>query len=128
MISSRRSENSKAFTLGQIIAEANKDNKDFANWLQDRKNLRAIPHRFEQVGYTAVRNTDAKSGRWRVDRVKFGPVTTPKGGKVMRAVDIVTEKQMIYAASTLSVREQLRVRRRPARRGNEKGQGDRGSG
>jgi hypothetical protein len=30
-------------------------------WLEDRKNRRSIPHRFEKAGYTAFRNSAAKS-------------------------------------------------------------------
>jgi hypothetical protein len=36
----------------------------FLDWLRDRKNCRAIPHRLEKCGYVAVRNPDAKDGRW----------------------------------------------------------------
>jgi hypothetical protein len=39
---------------------------DFYNWLTDRKNRRAIPHRFEAVGYAAHRNPDTKDGLWKV--------------------------------------------------------------
>ena len=34
------------------------------DWLDDPKNRRAIPHRFEAIGYTAVRHPDAKDGYW----------------------------------------------------------------
>jgi hypothetical protein len=33
-------------------------------WLNDRKNRRGIPHRFERCGYMPVRNSDAKDGLW----------------------------------------------------------------
>jgi Primase C terminal 2 (PriCT-2)/Family of unknown function (DUF5906)/Bifunctional DNA primase/polymerase, N-terminal len=36
---------------------------DFAMWLEERKNRRAIPHRFEQCGYTPVRNDSGGDGR-----------------------------------------------------------------
>jgi hypothetical protein len=40
---------------------------DFSDWLRDRKNRRAIPHRFEKCGYVPVRNPDASSdGQWKV--------------------------------------------------------------
>jgi hypothetical protein len=45
-------------------------------WLIDRKNRRAIPHRMENCGYTAIRNDLAKDGLWRVDgrrEVIYGP-------------------------------------------------------
>ena len=38
----------------------------FKMWLQDRKNRRAIPHRFEQCGYAPVRNPDREDGLWKV--------------------------------------------------------------
>jgi len=39
---------------------------EFAVWLKDRKNRRAIPHRFEQCGYVPVRNDAAKDGDWKI--------------------------------------------------------------
>jgi hypothetical protein len=39
----------------------------FAEWLGDRRNSRVIPHRFEECGYVAVRNSDAKDGLWKVN-------------------------------------------------------------
>ena len=33
-----------------------------SDWLQDRKNGRAIPHRLEPAGYVTVRNPDARDG------------------------------------------------------------------
>jgi hypothetical protein len=35
-------------------------------WLDDRKNRRLIPHRFEACGYTPVRNPDATDGYWKI--------------------------------------------------------------
>jgi len=52
-----------AVTIPQVIDRAS---LDFAGWLRDRKNCRAVPHRFEEVGYLAIRNADAKDGKWRV--------------------------------------------------------------
>ncbi len=36
----------------------------FVNWLDERKNWRAIPHRLESCGYTPVRNPRFKYNRW----------------------------------------------------------------
>jgi hypothetical protein len=38
----------------------------FAEWINDRKNRRAIPHRMERCGYLSVWNRDAKDGLWAV--------------------------------------------------------------
>jgi hypothetical protein len=69
-----------AFALSAVQAKANmlapRDGFDemlktsFAVWLADRKNRRQIPHRFEQNGYTPVRNDAAKDGLWKVGGVR----------------------------------------------------------
>jgi hypothetical protein len=41
-------------------------NPSFMQWLEDRKNARRIPHRFEECGYVRVRNPDAEDGFWRI--------------------------------------------------------------
>lgn len=61
---------------------------DFFNWINDRKNRRAIPHRFEQCGYVPVRNHAAKTDGYFVI-----------GGK----------RQPVYAKATLSVSERLKA-------------------
>jgi len=93
-------DNPVALTLNQVIAKAD---ETFSAWLEDMKNRRAIPHRFEMVGYAPVRNKDAESGLWRIDRVRN------------RYVDkrpcpyIESERQVIYAQKTLSLRDQLKA-------------------
>jgi hypothetical protein len=57
----------------------------FFEWLQDRKNRRSMPRRFEKCGYTPVRNPDAEDGLWVIKR----------------------KRQVIYARSKLSAREQF---------------------
>ncbi|MBH5373553.1 hypothetical protein HZZ16_36945 [Bradyrhizobium sp. CNPSo 4016] len=39
----------------------------FGEWLQDRRNRRKIPHRFEECDYVAVRNPSAGDGYWVVN-------------------------------------------------------------
>jgi hypothetical protein len=39
----------------------------FYEWLADRRNARIVPHRFEEAGYTTVRNGGAKDGLWVVN-------------------------------------------------------------
>jgi hypothetical protein len=53
-----------AVTLQDIISRAS---EEFAEWLRDRRNSRAIPHRLEECGYVAVRNPAANDGLWRVN-------------------------------------------------------------
>jgi hypothetical protein len=65
-----------AFTLARVLDKAialaprDKDDKpersSFAAWLADRKNRRQTPHRFEQCGYSPVRNDFAKDGLWKI--------------------------------------------------------------
>ena len=38
----------------------------FGEWLRDGKNARRIPHRLEESGYVAVRNTGDQDGLWKV--------------------------------------------------------------
>ncbi len=73
--------NPPATTLSRIEERA----AEFANWLKERKNRRMIPHRMESAGYTAVRNSGATDGLWKIgDR-----------------------RQVIYARKELSVRERM---------------------
>jgi hypothetical protein len=63
---------------------------EFASWLEDRRNARQIPYRFEEAGYVAVRNpADKSDGRWKI------------GNK----------RHVIYAKKTLSKRDQLAAAR-----------------
>jgi len=67
--------NRDALTLKQLITAAM---GGIADWLMDRKNRRAIPHRLERCGYVSVRGPC--DGQWKI------------GG----------ERQTIYAKHTLS--------------------------
>jgi hypothetical protein len=51
-------------TLAEIIGNAS---SDFQEWLKNRRNSRAIPHRLESCGYTAFYNDDANDGLWRIN-------------------------------------------------------------
>lgn len=73
-----------AVTIDQIVASSG---NDLALWLKERKNRRAIPHRLEKCGYVSVRNGMADDGLWKLH------------GK----------RQVIYAKSTLSVRDRFRA-------------------
>ena len=83
--------NPVAVTLEQVISKAN--NK-FADWLEDPKNQRAIPHRFEQCGYVSVRKPDRRDNLWRINK----------------------RRQVIYVLSDLSCRDQLEAAENLARK------------
>jgi hypothetical protein len=50
-------------TIEQV---ADRATPSFRDWLTDRRNSRQMPHRFEECGYVAVRNTNAKDGLWKI--------------------------------------------------------------
>jgi hypothetical protein len=52
-----------AVTLAELITAAN---GGIAEWLLDRRNRRALPHRLERCDYVSVRNPDAKDGLWKL--------------------------------------------------------------
>jgi hypothetical protein len=76
--------NPNAVTLARVQAAAM---GEFAEWMRDRKNRRAVPHRFEQCGYVPVRNDASKQGLW----------------------VIAGNRQVVYAKEELPVGERLRA-------------------
>jgi hypothetical protein len=76
--------NPDALTLQQI-AYSKKTGAAFSEWLSDRKHARQIPYRLEACGYAAVRNKGTTGGLWRVSG----------------------QRQVIYAKTTLSVRDRF---------------------
>ena len=80
-----------AVTLAQLIDKA--AGTEAGEWLMDRKNRRAVPHRMERCDYVPIRNpSDARDGHWRVQ------------GK----------RQVIYTKTNLSLSEQLMAAKRLA--------------
>jgi hypothetical protein len=71
-----------AVTIAQVQDKA--PGRDFKDWLGDRRNRRILPHRFEQCGYAPVRSTNSQQGLWRVHGTR----------------------QVVYAKTSLSLREQ----------------------
>jgi hypothetical protein len=61
--------NPQAITPKQLIAVAAKEPKlvEIAEWLMDRRNRRALPHRMERCGYSSIRNKNAADGYWLID-------------------------------------------------------------
>jgi hypothetical protein len=82
-----------AFTLSDVKAANGMGDLD--TWLNDRKNMRAVPHRLEKVGYVPLRNDDAKDGLWLV-QLKGGTREKP-----------LTRRAVIYVRKGLSYHEQL---------------------
>jgi hypothetical protein len=76
--------NPNAVTLTSV---QNAADGDFREWIKDRKNRRAIPHRMESRGYVPLRNPAAGDGLWKV-----------RG-----------RRQVIYAKSTMSLADQVRA-------------------
>lgn len=50
--------------IPELIAKATGATSE---WLMDRRNARAMPHRLERCKYVVVRNLDRDDGRWRID-------------------------------------------------------------
>jgi hypothetical protein len=78
--------NPDAVTTAEII-DATDYTSDFRTWLKDRKNRRAIPHRFNSAGYVPVRNEARETGLWVVGGVR----------------------QVVYAQKALAVRDRLKA-------------------
>jgi hypothetical protein len=79
-------ENPKATNMTAIMAAAGYGS-DIHEWLDDRRNRRAIPHRLEKCGYTPVRNGAADDGLWKVNGAR----------------------QVIYAKSDLSLSDRFKA-------------------
>jgi hypothetical protein len=79
--------NPDALTVKQLIAVAT---EGIADWLMERKNRRALPHRLERCGYVSAKNPDAKDGLWKL-----------KG-----------ERQVIYVKASLSPAEAIEAARK----------------
>ena len=52
-----------AVTINSLIIQAS---GALAEWLSDRRNRRAFPHRLERCRYVSLRNPDAKDGLWKL--------------------------------------------------------------
>lgn len=50
-----------------IDAVAKAAGGDFYDWLNERRNRRQIPYRFETAGYVPIRKDSTKDGRWKVN-------------------------------------------------------------
>jgi len=77
-------QNPDAVTLNSIT---NLATGDFFQWITDRKNRRAIPHRLEKCDYVPVRNDAAKDGLWVINGAR----------------------QVVYAKSELSIANRVKA-------------------
>ena len=77
-----------------IIDEITKGSDSLREWLKDRKNSRAIPHRMEAAGYIRVPNPDNKDKVWKVGGER----------KVVYARKDLPEKERLAAAYALAQR------------------------
>jgi hypothetical protein len=74
-------------TISQIAARAA---PGFAEWLQDRKNARRVPHRLEAVDYVPVRNPNDTEGRWKINGRRhtiYGRATISERDRLKAAFD-----------------------------------------
>jgi hypothetical protein len=94
-------DNPDAVTIEQLT-EAALPHTEFYDWICDRKNRRAIPHRLEECGYVPVRNTTQKQGLWII------------GGK----------RYSIYAKSDLSISAQIKAATKLQRQADDKAKED----
>jgi hypothetical protein len=82
-----------AITISDVATTAT---GSLAEWLNDRKNRRAIPHRMEQCGYVQVRNDTAKSGLWVINgnrQVIYAMKTIPAPARIAAARARMDRKQ-----------------------------------
>ena len=77
--------NPDAVTVSRLIFKAD---AAFAEWLKDRTNRKAIPHRLADCGYASVRNPDAKDGLWKIGD-KRGSVYAKDGLSLREAFEAV---------------------------------------
>lgn len=89
--------NPDALTIAEVV-EACPFGSDFRPWLQERKNRRAIPHRFETCNYVPVRNEDTKQAQWVINGVR----------QVIYAKACLTFKQRYEAAVRHQGAEEIR--------------------
>jgi Family of unknown function (DUF5906) len=81
-----------AVTIANILSAAN---GGFFEWLADRKNRRAIPHKMEICGYVPVRNPDRDTGLWVIAdkrQVVYAKAELSEWDRMAAARDLVAGK------------------------------------
>jgi hypothetical protein len=87
-------ENPPAVTIAMIKATVPAGDNGIGDWIRDRRNRRAIPHRLHEAGYDPVRNPDAKDGMWKIGDARC----------------------VVYSKRDLPVQEQIRAAQKVAER------------
>jgi hypothetical protein len=96
-----------ALTLTQLCERAGREGDDLeelSNWLNDRTNRKAVPHKLEQVGYVRVPNPDNKQGIW---TIKTWQSRRNDGGQCDFVQ--VQQRQPVYGKASLSYADQTKA-------------------
>ena len=91
-------ENPKAVIIEELANAAMKANLgELADWLDDRKNRRSIPHRLLEAGYGLIPNPDTKDKKmWQVNKREvtiYGPMRAPPQERTRWARDFKKRKE-----------------------------------
>lgn len=93
-------------TVQQLIGAASDDKKrrfdDVLEWLLDKRNRKAFPHRFNRAGYVPLRNDGQSDGRWKVRGVNvvlYGDKTLPLKARLDAANDFIRDMHKAMQAS-----------------------------
>ena len=85
--------NPDAVTPDQLRAKATGNT---AEWLMERKNRRAIPHRMERCGYTPLRNHNAKDGYWKIAGTRqpvYAKCELPEGARRSAVIELINANE-----------------------------------
>jgi hypothetical protein len=84
--------NPDVVSLTDVTNRASVLHTTFCEWLRDRKNRRAIPHRFEDCGYVAVSNPRDSEGRWKINGTRhtiYGKASLTVHDRIAAAIKFV---------------------------------------
>lgn len=97
--------NPDALTLAQLISRARINSQPIGEWLGDRRNRRAIPHKLERCGYAPARNDAAKDGLWKVAgarQVIYAKRTLTPGDRARAVRELVASDERCLSASVIA--------------------------
>ena len=96
--------NPDALTIPQLSEKASEESdlSDLAQWIDDRNNRKAIPHKLEQCGYVRTPNPDnKKQGIWTIKTWRLQPGKTE--------AEAVSQRQHVYAEASLPYADQVKA-------------------
>jgi hypothetical protein len=96
--------NPDALTIPQLSEKASEESdlSDLAQWIDDRNNRKAIPHKLEQCGYVRTPNPDnKKQGIWTIKTWRLQPGRTE--------AEAVSQRQHVYAKASLPYADQVKA-------------------